>query len=386
MSNKMYYIVVVFAFDLWYMVTAQNHCRPKDCYDLGCYGVSVGEDGPHTIYPDTPHLTSLEVSCDQETHNGGWIIYQRRVDGTVNFTRNWKAYQSGFGTNGGNTTELWLGNENVYQLLQSYGNKRVDLRFEVDAFDGDRGWIESSSLTMRNEAGWYRMSWGTTTASNTRMASQWDSHKSHSFKTLDKLGSGWRCLKVYKGGWWYEKNCGQIHLNGEYINWAEPTTTSIFVQGFKSLSLKRSRMMFRMTNDSHTCNNPCRNGAACEHLVDTKNHRCVCKFEFCGPECELANPCANGGTCEYDETAKNTTCKCSAEFSGPMCQDAVKTTVTTTPPTALPTTMTTTPTTVLPVVGGILLLFILIGVGVATFVIYKRRQRMKQKEEEEAAK
>ena len=299
------------------MATAQNQCKPKDCYDLRCYGLSDGQDGPHVIYPDTRKLPTLEVSCDQEAHNGGWIMYQRRLDGTESFTRTWEEYKQGFGTNGGNMTELWLGNENVYQLLQSYGNKLIDLRIEVDAFNDDSGWIESSSFTMRNERSLYRMSWGTTRASNVAMASQWDSHKKRAFNTFDNnLLSACRCLKLYKGGWWYARDCGQLRLNGEYINRAERNRTSIYVQSFNLSSLKRSRMMFRMTNDSHTCNNPCRNGAACEHVANTRSHRCVCRFEFCGPECELANPCTNGGTCEYDETKQRTRCKCSAEFSG----------------------------------------------------------------------
>ena len=422
MSNTMYWIAVVFAFGLCVMATAQNHCRPKDCYDLRCYRLSGGKDGPHIIYPDTAKLPSLEVACDQETDNGGWIMYQRRVDGTLNFTRNWEQYKHRFGTNGDNTTELWLGNENVYQLLQSYGNKVVDLRIEVDTFYGDLGWIESSSFTMRNEAALYSMNWATTTASTTLMAREWDRHKTHSFKTYDKFGSRRRCLKVYKGGWWYRKGCSLVRLNGEYIKSAKPVNTSIYIQGFSYMSLKRSRMMFRMTNVTYTCDNPCRNGATCVHVSDRRGHLCVCKYEycgaecemanpcknggacqydettksttcicsaaFCGPKCELANPCKNDGTCEYDETMKSTTCKCSAEFVGLKCEHAVTTPPTTPTKTPSPSTMppTTPPTTGMPVVGGILLLLILFGICVAAGVICKRRQRKKQEEEEEEEK
>ena len=114
-----YHMAFVFAFTSWDMAAAQKDCRPKDCYDLNCYKMSKATDGPHTIYPSTPQLTSLQVSCGQETDGGGWIMYQRRVDGTVNFTRNWGEYKDMFGDHGDKTTELWLGNENVYHVLQS---------------------------------------------------------------------------------------------------------------------------------------------------------------------------------------------------------------------------------------------------------------------------
>ena len=91
------YIAIVFAFFLWDIAATQNHCRPKDCFDLRCYGQSHGKDGPHTIYPDT-YLPSLNVSCDQETLDGGWIMYQRRVDGRLNFTRYWEEYKMVSGT------------------------------------------------------------------------------------------------------------------------------------------------------------------------------------------------------------------------------------------------------------------------------------------------
>ena len=72
-----YNMAVVFAFALLDVVAAQSDCRPNDCYDLKCYRVSKGKDGPHTIYPSMPQLTSLQVSCDQETDGGGWIMVQR---------------------------------------------------------------------------------------------------------------------------------------------------------------------------------------------------------------------------------------------------------------------------------------------------------------------
>ena len=421
------YIAIVFAFFLWDIAATQDHCRPKDCFDLRCYRQSNGKDGPHTIYPDT-YLPSLNVSCDQETLDGGWIMYQRRVDGTLNFTRYWDEYKNGFGNNGDNTTELWLGNEKVYQLLQSFGNKVVTLRIEAEAFDGKRCSIESYNFTMSNEAALYSIDWdssrvyGPNQVMNLMIARAWNNHKNHAFRTLDKPKDRFnlrRCVQLYKGGWWYVGTCIYVFLNGEYINHPIQTKSSIYIMVFDAnQSLKRSRMMFRpKTKALHVCNNPCRNGATCEHVPDPRGHRCVCKSAFCGPECEwnntcknggscenvtdptghrcvcnsafcgqeceLENTCKNGGTCEYNETTNNTTCKCSVEFSGPKCEDEIPET----PTISSEVERSETPTiSNIVIVGGILLLLVLIGLGVTAFVIYKRHQKQSKAEEAAARK
>ena len=85
------------------------------------------------------------------------MYHQRRVDGTVSFTKTWEEYKYGFGDHGDNTTELWLGNENVYQLLQSNESTQWELRIEVDAFDGSGCWVVASNFRMNNEALRYSM-------------------------------------------------------------------------------------------------------------------------------------------------------------------------------------------------------------------------------------
>ena len=161
----------------------------------------------HTIYPRMPQLTSLQVSCDQETDGGGWIMYQRRVDGTVNFTKNWEEYKYGFGDHGDNTTELWLGNEKVYQVLQSNGSTEWQLRIEVDAFDGSGCWVVASNFRMNNETLRYSMDWNNVSASVIELVFDWNYHKLIPFNTLDnKEGHDdmKACVDRFKVGWWYD--------------------------------------------------------------------------------------------------------------------------------------------------------------------------------------
>ncbi|KAK3587898.1 hypothetical protein CHS0354_014410 [Potamilus streckersoni] len=63
----------------------------------------------------------FSVLCDMDTDGCGWTVFQRRVDGTVNFARGWTEYQVGFGNLKG---KFWLGNQQLH-LLTKQGRKRL---------------------------------------------------------------------------------------------------------------------------------------------------------------------------------------------------------------------------------------------------------------------
>ena len=58
---------------------------------------------------------SLKVYCEFEK-NRAWTVVQRRVDGSVDFNRNWQEYKMGFGLLDG---EFWLGLENMHKLTKN---------------------------------------------------------------------------------------------------------------------------------------------------------------------------------------------------------------------------------------------------------------------------
>ena len=70
------------------------------------------------------HL-SLQVYCDTETDGGGWTVFQRRQDGSVNFYHNWVDYEEGFVNLIG---EFWVGVSKIHHLIPDKANiLQVDL-------------------------------------------------------------------------------------------------------------------------------------------------------------------------------------------------------------------------------------------------------------------
>ncbi|XP_071794434.1 fibrinogen-like protein 1 isoform X2 [Asterias amurensis] len=72
------------------------------------------ESGVYNITP-SQYPDGLEVYCHMNKEGKGWIVFQRRVDDTVNFTRSWGEYRDGFGDKEGS---FWLGNEILRRLTE----------------------------------------------------------------------------------------------------------------------------------------------------------------------------------------------------------------------------------------------------------------------------
>ncbi|XP_070173534.1 ficolin-2-like [Littorina saxatilis] len=111
--------------------------------------------GVVTIYPD--NSTPLQVYCDQDTDGGGWTVFQRRQDASVDFFRNWTSYQSFFGDLTGN---FWLGLDALHMLTS---RQRYELRVDLMLWNGTMGYATYSNFTISNSSDNYRLTYGSFT-------------------------------------------------------------------------------------------------------------------------------------------------------------------------------------------------------------------------------
>ena len=93
----------------------------------------------------------MQVFCDLITNGGGWTVFQKRLDGSVDFFRNWESYKNGFGNL---NEEFWLGNDNLHRLTFS---EDVMLRVDLEDFDGNIKYAEYTTFQVAGEADKYRI-------------------------------------------------------------------------------------------------------------------------------------------------------------------------------------------------------------------------------------
>ncbi|EPY85408.1 tenascin-X isoform 2 [Camelus ferus] len=121
---------------------------PRDCGEEMQNGVSTSRTT--TIFLNGNRERPLNVFCDMETDGGGWLVFQRRMDGKTDFWRDWEDYAHGFGNLSG---EFWLGNEALHSLT-----KAGDYSLRVDLRDGDEAvFAQYDSFQVDSAAEYYRL-------------------------------------------------------------------------------------------------------------------------------------------------------------------------------------------------------------------------------------
>ena len=122
----------------------------KNCAEVYKAGKQIS--GVYTIDPD--NAGAFDVFFDQTTAGGGWTVFQKRLDGSVDFYRGWDDYKRGFGNLNG---EFWLGLDKITRLTKQRSRLRVDLEDTT----GKTAYAEYDYFGVTSEKSKYKLSLGT---------------------------------------------------------------------------------------------------------------------------------------------------------------------------------------------------------------------------------
>ncbi|XP_025102269.1 ficolin-1-B-like [Pomacea canaliculata] len=166
-----------------------------------------GKTGVHSIQM-TDNKENLKVWCDMDSGSGGWLVFQRRRDGSVDFYRNWVDYENGFGDVSG---EFWLGLSRLHRLTK---DKPVRLRVDLREVNGESHYAEYSSFSVGGPETNYRL---TVSGYSGNAGDSMENHNSMSFSTYDRDNDkdSYNCATRHQGAWWFNF-CGNSNLNGLY--------------------------------------------------------------------------------------------------------------------------------------------------------------------------
>ena len=141
-----------------------------------------------------------------ETDGGKWLVIQRRINGSVNFNRNWTEYVSGFGDLEG---EFWYGLEKIHCLT---AREDVELRIEIG--NGTEPFVVWTYQLFK--VGGAETNYQLTIGQFKGVGSTYDPmayHNGRPFSTPDRDNAN--CARNIRAAWWYH-GCFRSNFNGRY--------------------------------------------------------------------------------------------------------------------------------------------------------------------------
>ncbi|KAK2820188.1 hypothetical protein Q5P01_023147 [Channa striata] len=180
--------------------------RPMDCSEIHQQN-KTQSSGVYVIYRGDG--IPLQVYCDMDSLGGGWTVFQRRMDGSLNFYRPWDQYRNGFGNTFG---EYWLGLDNVYVMTKT---RKYELLVDMEDFDGKTVYARFTSFSIGDECDGYKLK--VSGFINGGAGDSLSLHNGQKFSTFDKDqdASGNNMAVLHVGAFWYY-NSLYANPNGVY--------------------------------------------------------------------------------------------------------------------------------------------------------------------------
>ena len=155
-------------------------------------------------------FSCIDVFCNMTTDEGGWIVIQRNVHGSmVSFKKKWSDYEEGFGDL---DTEFWYGLQNIHFLTRiGQWEMRVDYQFRNKTWS----YLHYNQFNVGSAREEYPLTVGGFTGVGTdHFASS--SLSRPKFSTTDNDNSSGKCASSGNSGWWHtidNNKCHKFDLN-----------------------------------------------------------------------------------------------------------------------------------------------------------------------------
>uniref|UniRef100_A0A8C4WAC9 Fibrinogen gamma chain n=1 Tax=Gopherus evgoodei TaxID=1825980 RepID=A0A8C4WAC9_9SAUR len=199
----------------------------RDCQDIANKGAR--HSGLYFIKPVKAKQQFL-VYCEIDTFGNGWTVFQRRLDGSVDFKKNWVQYKEGFGhLSPDDQSEYWLGNEKIH-LITTQSTIPYALRIELEDWENKKSTADYAVFKVGPEADKYRLTYAYFVAGG-EAGDAFDgfdfgddpsdkfftSHNGMQFSTYDNDNDKYdgNCAEQDGAGWWMNR-CHASNLNGKY--------------------------------------------------------------------------------------------------------------------------------------------------------------------------
>ena len=140
-----------------------------------------------------------------DTYDGGWTVFQRRMDGSVN----WIDYENGFGDLNG---EFWLGLSKIHCLTQD--GTDYTLRVDLEEFENETRYAKYSTFNIGDSTTDYPIT--VEGYSGTAMLEMHLKGIVDRNQDRDNDQNSGNCAVQFSGAWWYN-DCHFSNLNGLYL-------------------------------------------------------------------------------------------------------------------------------------------------------------------------
>ena len=175
-------------------------------------------DGVYLINPALMQGSHFYVYCSFNLENTkAWNVIQRRVDGLVDFNRNWAEYEEGFGVL---HSSFWLGLWKMHALTSRAGiNMMLKVNIKSKKIGIKSGFARYAEFIVKNRTDSYQLhvaSYGLNGSIGDSLTGELHGINGMKFSTFDQdndISNRENCASKYGGGWWFS-SCFSAFLNG----------------------------------------------------------------------------------------------------------------------------------------------------------------------------